>query len=147
MTGDITFSSQITKQLQLDEGFRGKPYQDQVGKWTLGYGCNLDDEPLTEQEGTWLMWNRVEARQAKIRTQLPWTLNLDDARLGVLVNMSYQMGFGGLLEFRQMLAAMQAQDWSKAAAEMESSKWAQQVPTRAARLVKQMQTGEWQFNQ
>ena len=34
----------IFDQLKRDEGLRLTPYQDSVGKLTIGYGRNLDDK-------------------------------------------------------------------------------------------------------
>ena len=36
----------IYDQLRRDEGVRFKPYQDTVGKWTIGVGRNLSDKGI-----------------------------------------------------------------------------------------------------
>ena len=136
---------EITKQLQLDEGLRLKPYQDSRGIETIGYGRNLRDKGLTEKECLWLLWNDIDEVQAFIRTQWTWTLHLDDARLGVLVNMGFQLGIAGLAQFRQMLAAMQSSQWESAAEHLEDSDYYRQVPARAERMKQQLLTGVWQY--
>jgi hypothetical protein len=35
-------SDDVLETLRLSEGFRGKPYRDTVGIWTVGYGFNLE---------------------------------------------------------------------------------------------------------
>jgi lysozyme len=61
----------------------------------------------------------------------------------VLVGMAFQMGTEGLLKFKNTLAMVQAGDYESAAKGMLQSLWARQTPERAARMAKQMRTGEW----
>jgi hypothetical protein len=56
------------------------------------------------------------------------------------LNMTFNLG-DRLLGFRKALAAVQAGDWSTAAAEMLDSQWAAQVGPRAQRLAEAMRTG------
>lgn len=143
----------IYDQLDRDESIRLKPYRDNCkeigfegrqGKLTIGIGRNLDDRGISKEEARYLRDNDVAAVTAELRRHLPWVSELDGARFGVLQNMGFNMGVPGLLEFRHMLAWLQAGNYIKAAAEMTDSLWYPQVGARAARLVKQMITGEWQ---
>ena len=147
MQDALAFNLQINKQLQQDEGLRLKPYKDTVGKLTIGYGRNLDDEGITQYEAEQLLQHDVDGVRIALATNLPWTHDLDDARHGVLANMAFNMGIHGLMEFHQMLAAAQAGDYDKAADEMENSAWYSQVGARAHRLATQMRSGAWQFTQ
>ena len=132
------------EQIMRDEGFRSKPYVDSVGKITVGYGINLDNDPLSEAEGQMLTEGRVRKLIEQLSAQLPWTNDLDDARMGVLTNMAYNLGMGGLLGFKKTLALVQERNYEQASVEMLDSKWADQVGARAQRLSVQMRTGEWQ---
>ncbi len=150
----------IFDQLRRDEGLRLKPYRDnskqlgfegKPGKLTIGIGRNLDDRGLTEDESTYLCTNDVVIVTSELRQKLTWLDNLcpptqwnTDPRIGVLLNMGFNMGVGGVLEFRQMLGWLQRGDYSRASAEMADSAWYHEVGPRAARLVQQMVTGEWQ---
>lgn len=135
---------QLTKQLIRDEGLRLRPYKDTVGKVTIGIGRNLDDVGISHDEALVLLGNDIEKASAALRTQLPWTVNLDDARQGVLVNMTFNMGIGTVLKFKETLAHIQAGDYAAAASGMLQSNWAKQVGPRADRLANQMRTGIWQ---
>lgn len=86
----------------------------------------------------------VSDTKTKLQAALPWIVDLDDARLGVLINMSFNMGVPGLLAFKRMLAAIQAKDYNAAVFEMKNSKWYLQVGARASRLARQMVSGIWQ---
>lgn len=134
----------ILEQLRRDEGVRLKPYRDSVGKLTIGCGRNLDDNGISADEADLLLANDVSHASGILAQVLPWSQGLDEARLGALTNMCFQLGMGGLLQFKNFLASMQAGKYEDAAREMLLSKWADQVPSRANRLSIQISTGEWQ---
>jgi lysozyme len=50
--------------LKRDEGLRLKPYQDTVGKWTIGYGRNLDDRGISKYEAEAMLRNDVASTPA-----------------------------------------------------------------------------------
>ncbi len=59
--------------------------------------------------------------------------------------MVYQLGgFAGFNKFRNMLAALEKQDYGLAAVEMQNSRWFGQSGRRSIINVEQMKTGEWQ---
>lgn len=134
----------IVSQLIRDEGLKLKPYRDKVGKLTIGVGRNLEDVGISNQEASMLLDNDIATATSGIRQNLPWVDELDDARMGVLVNMAFNMGVKGLLGFPGMLGKLQRKLYEEAAAEMVDSAWYNQVGDRAKRLVVQMRTGEWQ---
>jgi len=133
----------LREQLIRDEGLRLKAYRDTEGHLTIGVGRNLDAVGLYPDEVDYLLDNDLRRIKDHVLTGLPWTVKLDEARFGVLLNMCFNLGLRGLLQFRQMLGAVEAGDWARAAEEMLDSKWAGQVGQRAERLAKQMESGEW----
>jgi lysozyme len=62
----------------------------------------------------------------------------------VLVNMGFNMGVTGLLQFHNTLHYIENHQWEQAAEGMLNSAWARQVHARATRLAEQMLTGEHQ---
>ena len=134
----------LIDQLIRDEGLRVKPYRDSVGKLTIGVGRNLDDVGISKDEAAFLLHNDIRAAEDDLGKALAWTTNLDPIRRAVLVNMTFNMGIGGVLGFKKMLASIQAGNFEQAADEMQNSAWSEQVGPRAARLAKQMASGEWQ---
>lgn len=127
--------------LMADEGFRSRPYKDSVGKITIGYGRNLDDNPLTIQEAEYLLVSDIDRASAQLDARLPWWRTLDDVRQSVVLNMCFNMGILRLLGFRRTLTSIQNGDFETAAREMLDSRWAQQVGHRAQRLAQEMKTG------
>jgi lysozyme len=141
--------SDLARQLRGDEGVRPCVYKDSLGFDTLGVGRLVDARKpgagLRSDEITYLLNNDIDDRIAAITKALPWFQNLDDARQGVLLNMAFQLGTEGLLQFKQTLAAVQGGRYDEAAFDMLQSRWAQQTPARAKRLAEQMRSGLWNF--
>lgn len=134
----------IISQLKRDEGLRLHVYNDTQGIPTIGYGRNLRDNGISEAEATNMLNSDVAEVLNQFEDHLPWADRIDDCRHGVLINMAFNMGIAGLLQFKQMLAHVQAGEWDAAADAMLDSEWATQVGARAQRLAVQMRTGEWQ---
>lgn len=137
----------IEDQLVRDEGEKLYAYQDHLGYWTLGIGRLIDKRKgggITKEESRYLFNNDVSKRREAILKALPWAASLDQARFGVLLNMSFQMGVGGLLEFKNTLAMVRQGQYFQASLGMLNSLWARQTPERAKRLADQMRTGVWQ---
>ncbi len=137
--------SNIYEQLRRDEGTRLKPYVDTEGKLTIGVGRNLTDVGVSEGEVASMLTNDVWRACGDLsRAGFQYSVEqIESPRYAVLVNMCFNMGIGGLLAFKKMLAAYRAGDWETAAKEMLDSKWAEQVGARAHRLSEQMRTGVW----
>ena len=141
--------SNIVRQLNGDEGRKACVYQDHLGYWTIGVGRLVDARKpgagLRPKEMDYLLANDVEDRVQQLTQRLPWFIGLDEARQGVLLNMSFQLGVDGLLAFKNTLALVQQGKYMEASTAMLQSKWAGQTPERAKRLSDQMATGVWQF--
>lgn len=131
----------LTEELKRDEGFRECVYTCSAGKLTIGYGHNIEDNPIPEPIAERLLhWDIGQALQEC--EQFPWFYILDDVRKRVIINMVFNLGAAGVSNFRKMIAAIENMEWEKAAAEMLDSKWATQVGSRAHRLALMMEHGE-----
>lgn len=160
----------LLQQLKSHEGLRLKPYKCTSGYWTIGYGRNLEAKglsqqeqndllgcdmgtelvirhlqryPLTEHQAEELLLNDVASVESQVLRHCD-VAGMNDARLAVLINMAFNMGINGLLQFRRLFAAIRQHHWDDAASEMLDSRWALQVGYRAKELAEQMRTGEWQ---
>ena len=132
----------MIRQLRLHEGERLKPYRDTVGKLTIGVGRNLDDRGITAEESAQLLANDIAEMEREVLRALPWVARLEEVRQRVLVDMAFNMGIVGLLNFKRTLAAIEAEEFERAATMMLDSKWAGQVGQRAERLARMMATGK-----
>ncbi len=124
----------ITADLKRDEGLRLKPYRCSAGKLTIGYGRNLDDVGITGIEADILLDYDIRRTYADLDRALPWWRGLPAPWQRGLLNMAFNLGLTRLLTFKRMLAALQAGDGGRAAAEALDSKWAVQVGERAQRI-------------
>jgi lysozyme len=125
------------------EGFRGTAYTDTVGKQTIGYGRNLTDNPLTEEEGKYLMFSILHESCHRAKKLVANWETLNDVRQNVLIEMVYNIGWVGVFGFKQMRGAIEANNFVSARLHMLNSKWATQVGQRARTLADMMETGEW----
>lgn len=137
----------ITDQLRRDEGEKLHAYQDHLGYWTIGVGILIDERKgggITKEESAYLLVNRISIRRAELKRALTWFNELDEVRQGVLINMAFQLGTSGLLNFRKTLDLISKKQYLAASSEMLQSTWYKQTPERAERLARQMATGVWQ---
>jgi lysozyme len=132
----------MIRQLRLHEGERLKPYRCTAGKLTIGVGRNLEDRGITAEESAMLLANDIAAVERELQRALPWVTKLDEVRQRVLLDMAFNLGIVGLLNFKRTLAAVQAGQYQQAATMMLDSRWAGQVGKRAERLSRMMATGK-----
>ncbi|WP_048495412.1 glycoside hydrolase family protein [Marinobacter subterrani] len=133
----------LRSQLERHEGLRLKPYRDTVGKLTIGYGRNLEDVGISHDEADFMLDNDIDQVERQLETVDEYN-ELDPVRQAVIANMAFNLGFHGLMQFRNMWAAVGRRDWESASEEMMQSKWARQVGVRAVELSEIMRTGEVQ---
>lgn len=115
-----------------------------VGTPTVGVGRNLVTKGINNAESLYLLDNDIEETGAALDQAIPWWVNLDPVRQRGVLNMAFNLGVGGLLDFVNFLADLQAQNWKGAALELRSSKWAGQVGERAVRIENQILNGATQ---
>ena len=129
-------------------------YRCSAGRWTIGYGHNLEANPIfglgpgsriTEEHARRILEDDINKFAPKVLKTLPWAVSLTPARLGVLINMAFNLGIDGLLKFNNTLANIKMSNYAIAARGMRQSLWARQVGGRAQELARQMETGQWQF--
>jgi len=133
----------LRSQLERHEGLRLKPYLDTATppRLTIGYGRNLDDAGITREEADYLLATDIE-RVERDLNMVDEYMDLDRIRQTVIANMTFNLGFHGLMQFKRMWAAIGRCDYEKAANEMLDSTWRRQVGARAIELAEIMRTGE-----
>ena len=136
--------NKLIEQLKRHEGIELKPYQDTVGKWTIGVGRNLDDIGISEQEAEMLLLNDIKEAEKQLIATMPWTQELDEVRFSALLNFVFNVGIGTASKFVNAMVLLKAKSYDMAADEMLNSRWAKQVGNRALEVTDQIRTGEWQ---
>lgn len=134
----------LRAELARDEGRVPYAYADSLGYWTIGVGHLIDrhkgghlPEPIIDA----LLDHDIDQKVADLDANIPSWRDLDAVRQRVLLNMCFNMGWGGLRGFTNTLQATKEHRWAAAAAGMRASLWARQVPERAERLAKAMESG------
>ena len=121
----------LQQRIARHEGYRANPYKDKLGNLTIGIGRCLDTKGITRSEAEYLMNNDINEATHAVDASLPWALQLASIRREVLIEMAFQMGIGGLLQFRNMLNALEKGDIDTTVKEMLDSAWAKQTPERS----------------
>ena len=124
----------LIEDIKQEEGFKGIVYKCTEGFDTIGYGTRL---PLSEKEAEMILEYRLNILKGNLLSSL-YMLDIDKKAWDILYNMVYQMGVKGVLNFKNMIKALEAKDYKRAGDEMLDSKWAKQTPARANRLSKAM---------
>ncbi len=120
-----------------DEGSIPYGYKDSLGYLTLGVGFLIDKNQggdLPDQVRDFWLDYLIAQKEKELDRAFPWAAGLPEPVRRGLLNMLYNLGLSRLQGFHNMLAALQAGDWEKAATEALASSWAAQVGERAIRI-------------
>ena len=130
----------LIQAIKEHEGYRTFPYRCTANKLTIGYGFNLEDVGLSEEESEIILKLRLQKLHNKLN-ELHWYAKQNQNRKDALIDMAYNLGYAGLLKFKNMIAALNINDYESAAVEALNSKWAAQVGKRANKIAHIIETG------
>lgn len=138
----------LIERLERHEGIKLEKYQDTLGKWTIGIGHLITaedgdrfDEGITFSQAMDLLGVDLKKTIDQVNKACPWVGCIEPVRQDVIYELAFQLGVNGLLEFKKMIADIQAQDWNAAANEMLCSAWNRETPDRCAELANLMLNG------
>jgi lysozyme len=95
---------------------------------------------LTEAE--FRLSNDIAEAIAEAIRRIPGFSRMSETRQSVFIDMIHQMGVHGVLGFHDMIRAVRAEDWAKAAVELLDSKYAREdAPARAQRNARLLEEG------
>ncbi len=137
--------NKLVKQLKRHEGVRTHAYKCSANMITVGVGRNIDENGglgLSDDEIDYLLENDIKRCKQEL-IALPWFVDLDSVRQDAIINLCFNLGMTRLLGFKNALAAMEAGDHPKAAAEFYDSRWAKQVGSRADEVCEMIRTGRY----
>jgi lysozyme len=126
--------------IKPDEGLRLRMYKCPAGFNTVGYGFNLDANPITLEVAELLLQIKVLETEGVCADYQYWGL-LNDERKACLINLCYCVGPTGFSKFKRMHAALEKGEYMDAAVEMLDSAFASQTGDRAKRLATVMRDG------
>lgn len=145
----MTVNDKLVQMIKRDEGHvteggRHVAYTDHLGYLTIGYGRLIDRQRgggLTDQEAEYLLMNDIHRVHDSLKSRVSFFSSLTENRKHALINMGFQLGINGVLQFRRMLSAMQRGDFVAAEKEALDSRWARQTPQRARRVAAMIREG------
>lgn len=139
------------KLIEEDEGKRYRLYDDKTGveftgqpvqgKLTIGIGYNIQDRGIPESIVAALFDITFKEAVEICQGTFPKWREISDDRQTVLVSMAFNLGAGRFSGFKNLIAAVNRQDWQAAAAELMDSKAARDLPNRYGRLHGMLQGG------
>lgn len=134
------------------EGLRLEPYRCPAGKWTWGYGRNLEDAGLDVAELVELLKHGADERFARFLLDrdiracvsdlvgifpVAWA-GMTASQKAALIDLRYCVGPAGFRSFRRMIEAVRRGAWAWAADEVLDSLFADQTGGRAGDLAEMM---------
>ena len=138
----------LREQLEIDEGVKYEIYLDHLGYPTFGIGHLIkeSDPEHGHDVGTAVTSDRVaEAFESDLegvlsdcRKLYPNIDDLPEEAQQIIANMMFNLGYPRLSKFKNMKRCFDDRDWVGAGDEMMDSRWYNQVPNRAGRLVNRM---------
>ena len=148
--------------IKRHEGLMLSAYKCPTGHNTIGYGHNIEANPLRDIDryidhhlamtgeitigmAEWLLDQDIisAGKSAEIIIKASTWSNLNDTRRAVIISMIFNLGIGGFMKFMRVNDALDAGDWPEAAEEMKDSTWYRQVGSRGKELSRMMRSGEW----
>ncbi len=141
--------STFGKKTKTFEGWRSKPYQDPGGSnRSIAWGFNIDEpsvatllspdvlagkRDITKEEAEPIFRLKYQQAQSEAGTYLGGNLinEIPEEAKDVIVDLTYNMGYPTISEFKNLRQAIENKDWNKAADELENSNWYKQTGNRA----------------
>ena len=133
---------ELKKRIKKNEGFSLKPYKDQLGYLTIGYGH------LILPNETYLLKNKTNKPQLNSIFDQDFERALGDYKRFIkqkhhnrkdkelLIEMTYQMGAKRVLKFKKLISNMQKNNKHLVCFEMMDSLWYTQTPNRVKNLIR-----------
>ena len=128
-----------TTLVQKHESFRSKAYIDSTGNLTIGYGTNIRTG-ITEEEALILLQFRLAKLQRKLNT-LEWFRKLNAVRKIAILDLAYNVGYTGLLTFKDMIWCIEHKYFKAAGNRLLKSLYAKQTKKRAKYIAFLIQHG------
>ena len=130
----------VKSRIKKHEGFIAKVYLDSLGKATIGYGHLLTEEDdfvegvIYDKDILEAMFDKDFDKAKQGMEELVGTLDIAMAAKGIIIEMVFQLGKTGVSKFKNMFAALNEFDYTRAAEEMLNSAWYRQTPSRCEEL-------------
>ena len=132
----------LKKRIKKNEGFSYKPYKDQLGFLTIGYGHLIlpNEKKLLEKKIKRTELEKIFQQDfnkaLKNFNFFLNTLSTNKKEKELLIEMIFQIGIKGVLKFKNLLQNMSQGNTHLVCFEMMDSLWYKQTPYRVKTLIK-----------
>ena len=131
----------LKKKIKKNEGYSSKPYKDQLGFLTIGYGHLIlfNEKYLLKKRTTKSELEKIFLKDFSSALKdfnsflKPFSNNKKDSEL--LIEMIFQIGLKGVLKFKKLLNHMARKNKHLVCFEMMNSLWYKQTPNRVKILI------------
>ena len=132
----------LKERIKSNEGFSSKPYKDQLGYLTIGYGHlilpnenTLLKKQIHKKELEEIFEKDFNKALSKFNnTFKSFTLNEKESDL--LIEMIFQLGIKGCLKFKNLIKNIRKKNKHLVCFDMMDSLWYKQTPNRVKTLIK-----------
>jgi lysozyme len=132
----------LKERIKSNEGFSSKPYKDQLGYLTIGYGHLIlpNENILLKKQINKKELEEIFEKDFKKalsnfnNTFKPFTLNEKESEL--LIEMIFQLGIKGCLKFKNLIKNIKKGNKHLVCFDMMDSLWYKQTPNRVKALIK-----------
>ena len=132
----------LKERIKSNEGFSSKPYKDQLGYLTIGYGHLIlpNENILLKKQINKKELEEIFEKDFKKalsnfnNTFKPSTLNEKESEL--LIEMIFQLGIKGCLKFKNLIKNIKKGNKHLVCFDMMDSLWYKQTPNRVKTLIK-----------
>jgi lysozyme len=128
--------------IKRHEGLSLQLYKDSVGKTTIGYGRNIEDIGISQEEAEYLLQNDLSRAYNEVR-KYDWFHSLSVARQAAVTDLMLNLGPKKFATFKRFIWAMDNSDWEAAENELKNSLWWSQVGMRGPEIVNLIRYEIW----
>ena len=126
---------EVQERIRSHEGFELEPYVDSLGFLTGGVGHKiLPSEEVPTTEAGWLKLYDQDFEKAVAAANEITPDHIHPTAFGICVEMIFQLGKQGCMNFARMHKAIAKQDYQEMANQMLDSKWHKQTKARCESL-------------
>ena len=132
----------LKERIKSNEGFSSKPYKDQLGYLTIGYGHLIlpnENILLKKQIHKKELEEIFEKDFNKALSKFNKTFksfNLNEKESDLLIEMIFQLGIKGCLKFKNLIKNIRKKNKHLVCFDMMDSLWYKQTPNRVKTLIK-----------
>jgi lysozyme len=144
--------NRLREELAIDEGVKLESYLDHLGLKTVAIGhlCREDDPefdlplgtPITQERCNELFDQDIQITINDCKKVYDDWFKLPEEVQLICANMMFNLGYPRYSKFKKKIQAVKDGDWKEASIQMADSRWFNQVPKRAKRLIERMEKVE-----